>query len=223
MVSNLRLIILNRSNYHHQLFNNIFCFLLDKRRIEGLEGTNPYDLLFAALSSDNKTTLGRFATVAEKDQQKTILDGDAIVQLDKALTGNLINRDDEERRLSNFKRHGRGISSLASNIDSSSKLIGVGNTGVIVDQDHEIKEKKMVEKDLDMGKAGSTTKLQKIAFKWDGYTSTESEQKIRFKCGVVFEGKDVFAGISFLSNGPLPDFVRDAPMSNSAVIDVKKM
>lgn len=50
--------------------------------------------------------------------------------------------------------------------------------------------------------------------------------KIKFKCGIVLEGSNVFEGIRALmaegiAKTPLPDYVRDAPMLGTNVITVK--
>jgi hypothetical protein len=55
--------------------------------------------------------------------------------------------------------------------------------------------------------------------------STEDLPKTKFKCGVVMQGADIFGGLrammdAGLAKAPLPDFVRDAPMSGSSTITV---
>ena len=49
--------------------------------------------------------------------------------------------------------------------------------------------------------------------------------KTKFKCGIVMQGTNVFEGLramidAGLTRGPLPDFVRDAPLSGSSTITV---
>lgn len=55
--------------------------------------------------------------------------------------------------------------------------------------------------------------------------STEHLPKTKFKCGVVMQGTNIFEGLramldAGLAKAPLPDFVRDAPMSGSSTITV---
>jgi hypothetical protein len=55
--------------------------------------------------------------------------------------------------------------------------------------------------------------------------STEDLPKTKFKCGIVMQGTNIFEGLrgmmdAGLAKAPLPDFVRDAPMSGSCTFTV---
>lgn len=212
---------------------------LGDRLIGKLEGSDPHALLHAALSSSNKAALGRFAKVTETNNGKR-LSSDAFAELDTAMTSELINRDEEQKRLRKSARYGRSIAAQAVNIHAhtrgSSSLVAAGKSGVVVDHDASKTRLAMENRDKEMGNVGNCTQMEKVCWKWSGFSEAllDVEERFRpasqptpFKCGVVFEGKDVFSGIQALlaagiAKPPLPDFIRDAPMSSSSIITVNR-
>eukprot|EP00814_Leptocylindrus_danicus_P019668 CAMPEP_0116006816 /NCGR_PEP_ID=MMETSP0321-20121206/1948_1 /TAXON_ID=163516 /ORGANISM="Leptocylindrus danicus var. danicus, Strain B650" /LENGTH=606 /DNA_ID=CAMNT_0003475431 /DNA_START=29 /DNA_END=1849 /DNA_ORIENTATION=+ len=221
--------------------NNYDLLALGDRRIGQLEGSDPHALLHAALSSANKATLGRFAKITETDDRKR-LSSDAFAELDTAMTSELVNREDEQKRLDTSTRYGRSIAAQAASIDAhsrgSSSLIATGIAGVVVDHDAAKVRAALESRDKEMGNVGNCSKVEKICWKWSGFSKALPDIRgkegdrpesslTRFKCGVVFEGKDVFSGIQALlaagiAKPPLPDFIRDAPMSSSSMITVNR-
>ena len=201
-------------------------------QIIGLEGTNPLNLLRALLSSDNKSTLGRFASVTNHDLRRGKTD--ALIQLHQATTYGLSEihlqqiyhkgNDNEENRQT--KAHADYIKHASNQVAS---LVGVGKRGTIVDMDSAKKVKLKKSRINDFGEVSSSHKFEKLSFKWSGPASVlgtnEEDSSVYFKCGIVFEGSNVLAGLQALvdkgvAKAPLPDFIKDAPMTSSGIISV---
>ena len=199
------------------------------KKIPGFEGTNALNLLHTILSSDNKSTLGRFASITERYS----LQKGALVQLHQAATCALNESHEVEAKNDQKKeKQGHRINARADYIDKcsnkESSLIAIGEKGVLVDLDKSKNLLRKHERIKNIGDMKSTYKMEKLSFKWSGPTSLLNDKKhVNFKCGIVFEGRNVLAGLQTLvdkgvAKAPLPDFIKNAPMTSSGVITVNR-
>ena len=147
-------------------------------------------------------------------------------------------------------QHGLAVSNLATNIagtsNGASSLIAANQVGLIVDHSAASGRARKRDGDIDFGRDGACPRLDRVCWKWSGTTRAasmcwededdafdmdnitrqeESESGTKFKCGIVMEGSDVFAGLrelvaSGIAKAPLPNYVRDAVATGTKTITV---
>mmetsp|Transcript_19485 Transcript_19485/g.25244 ORF Transcript_19485/g.25244 Transcript_19485/m.25244 type:complete len:322 (-) Transcript_19485:45-1010(-) len=204
----------------------------DDQRIGELEDNDPITLLDTILSCDDHAAVGRFAVAVESAGSKE--SAHVLGEFNDMLIGNSLDQIAEKRRLDIAKKQGQKIARLQMNVERTSggtaSVLATGKTGIIVDHDVASSRKLRLERQKELGLDHSCTKRTEFRWKWEGHTNAlctkdtrESDLKpIRFKCGVVFKGKNVFAGLQTLmdlgiAKFPLPDFLRDAPMNKGDI------
>jgi len=206
--------------------------IIDDQRIGELEDNDPITLLDTILSCDDHAAVGRFAIAVESAGSKE--SAHVLGEFNDMLIGNSLDQIAEKRRLDIAKKQGQKIARLQMNVERTSggtaSVLATGRTGIIVDHDVASSQKLRLERQKELGLDHSCTKRTEFRWKWEGHTNAlctkdtrESDLKpIRFKCGVVFKGKNVFAGLQTLmdlgiAKFPLPDFLRDAPMNKGDI------
>ena len=142
------------------------------------------------------------------------------------------------------------VSNLATNIagtsNGASSLIAANQVGLIVDHSAASGRARKRDGDIDFGRDGACPRLDRVCWKWSGTTRAASmcwededdafdmdnitrqegsDPGTKFKCGIVMEGSDVFAGLrglvaSGIAKAPLPNYVRDAVATGTKTITV---
>jgi len=214
---------------------NIFCSALTLpsrfrsagvffRPIEGLAGSNPYDLLLlASCSTQGQGVVGRFANYDARGKKS-----DPIAELHTVVTAPLSIHGGVEGDEQDFKQ-----SAVVADSSGGDALIGhsAGETML-----------RKRTREAAFGRDGDCPRISQLRWEWKGETSAAAacwlgdddarlpagEQadekrsqspplpKDRIKCRVSLQGPDVFAGLQALvdagfSTGPFPGYVRDAP------------
>ena len=143
----------------------------------------------------------------------------------------------------------QAAATIASESQGAAALAGANRSGNNLWVDHAVKQKqsrKRAREDA-LGRPQDCPSSQRICWKWAGKTTAaaacwlddddnsnqdkSTEEKIAglpttdFKCAVVMKGENVMQGLQALMDaglveGPLPDFLRDAPSVGTNVIRV---
>ena len=219
------------------------------KRFGELSGTEPLDLLRAARAASEGEAVGRFALMAEKDQSNPIADlhtastGNLLVNKNTSETtrvqvGNALPGNPEVAKMA---------AAIEMQSHGTAALAGANRSGDSLWVDHTVRQqqsRKRAREDA-LGRPQDCPSLQRICWKWAGKTTaaaacwlddecSESGGKAKqslelpttdFKCAVVMKGENVMQGLQALMDaglmeGPLPDFLRDAPFMGTNVIRV---
>ena len=169
--------------------------------------------------------------MAAKDQSNPISD------LRTATTANLLLHPTTNVEVST-RLGNSGLVKTAAKVSAetggAAHVVAANSHGDSLLVDHTGKEKKSRKRDREqaLGRPGDCPSLQRLSWKWAGKTAAASAcwlnhdddneldyehlPKTEFKCAVVMKGENVMQGLQALMDaglveGPLPDFLRDAP------------
>ena len=207
------------------------------KRLGGMAGTEPYELLKEARVLESRNAAGRFVSYAAEGESQ-----DPISELQMAATSSLLNRQNEKTRLQVGAKRGRHLANLSAQVatesNGQSSLVAANQAGTLVD--HSVRETQLRKRlrDDGFGHTEDCPIRQHVRWDWKGKTSaaaacvlddTTAQDEASdlpqhtFKCRVVLQGSDVFQGMralveAGLMEGPLPDYVRDAPRLGSTII-----
>jgi len=197
------------------------------QRLEDLSGPDPCELLKAAQAIEAQQAVGRFATYAANGKAV-----DPITDLHHAATSSLLQKSSKEtKRLAVAKQHGRKIAAVSSRIAAQpeSPLVIASNASgshTLVDHSSLVNDSRKRARDQDFGLEGDLPVRTCVRWDWKGETTAAAKAcfpdkddaelpKHKFKCRVVMQGSDVFAGMRALMEagimtGPLPHYIKDA-------------
>jgi hypothetical protein len=226
--------------YQHSHPCSVLVFLPTEdasKRLGDMTGTEPYELLKEARVLESRNAAGRFVSYAAEGESQ-----DPISELQTAATSSLLTRENEKTRLQIGAKRGRHLANLSSQVatesDGQSSLVAANQAGTLVD--HSARETQLRKRHRDdaFGLIEDCPIRQHVRWDWKGKTSaaaacvledTDAQDEANdlpehtFKCRVVLQGSDVFNGMralveAGLMEGPLPDYVRDAPRLGSTII-----
>lgn len=204
------------------------------QQLEDLSGENPHELLLSAQAAEASKAVGRFADYAASGKGLG-----PINELHSAATTCLVNREQEKKRLEMSAQQGRAVANLSRRVASASgnqaSLIAANQDGTraLIDQSSQDHCNRKRARDEAFGSNEKDVPVRKcVRWDWKGQTTaaaacwqenngnddSSSGQLLpthKFKCRVVMQGSDVFAGMrslmeAGLMEGPLPHYVKDA-------------
>jgi hypothetical protein len=207
------------------------------KRLGGMAGTEPYELLKEARVLESRNAAGRFLSYAAEGESQ-----DPISELQTAATSSLLSRQNEQTRLQVGAKRGRHLANLSAQVaiesNGQSSLVAANQAGALVD--HSARETQLRKRHRDdaFGRTEDCPIRQHVRWDWKGKTSAAAACLLEdidaqdeandlpqhtFKCRVVLQGSDVFQGMrslveAGLMEGPLPDYVKDAPRMRSTII-----
>jgi len=177
--------------------------------------------------------MGRFASYAAAEQAQN-----PITALQSAATSSLLCRRTDKARLQVGAQHGRQVANLSALVKTASNgqatLVAVNKAGTIVDHSAALAESRKRDRDDAFGRAQDCPVRTHVRWDWKGQTSaaaaawldtwsdTQALPQHTFKCRVVLQGSNVFAGMralveAGLLQAPLPDYVKDAPTMGGTI------
>jgi hypothetical protein len=179
---------------------------------------------------------GRYGLKASKDRSNPVEDLHAAATGDLLRPAS---QADEKLIAVGMVRAGLSVANGAAKVAASSSgatLVAASNSGDNLWLDHSMHERQARKRarEREVGERDECPKLQRICWKWSGDTTAAStcwlyqndhvattedqelRKKTKFKCAVVMKGENVLGGVQALleaglMDGPLPDFLRDAP------------
>jgi hypothetical protein len=207
------------------------------KRLGGMAGTEPYELLKEARVVESRNAAGRFVSYAAEGQSQ-----DPISELQTAATSSLLSRQNEKTRLQVGAKRGRHLANLSAQVatesSGQSSLVAANQAGTLVD--HFARETQLRKRHRDdaFGRTEDCPIRQHVRWDWKGKTAAAAACVLEdsdaqdeaidlpqhtFKCRVVLQGSDVFQGMrslveAGLMEAPLPDYVRDAPRMGGTIL-----
>jgi hypothetical protein len=167
------------------------------RKLQDFSGTDPLELLRAAgaVDEDKNQAIGRFALQARRGAAT-----DAVSDLYSASNASLLDqiKDAETEGSARPFLHGAAVAAK----------------GDAILFDHRPLSNRKRSRDEELGEEGDQPKRSCVRWDWKGQTDVAGTPTA-FKCRVVLQGSDVFAGMrammdAGLMRAPLPVFVKDA-------------
>ena len=206
------------------------------QRLEDLSGADPHELLRSGQAVEARNAVGRFASYAAG---KAV---DPVAELHAAATETLVQRPDQEtQRLKVAQKHGRHLARQAAQVAAESHgqaaLVASNRSGTrtLIDESAQERRNRKRVRDEELGGDGDLPVRTCVRWDWKGETSVaaaacrldrrgddnDDEEELedlpthKFKCRVVLQGTDVFAGLRALVEAdimkpPLPHYVKDA-------------
>jgi len=201
--------------------------------------------LRAARAAAEGEAVGRYALMAEKDQSNPIADlhTATTANLIGCANPSQSKRIEVGTALPGNSNVAWAAAEIATESNGTAALLGANRSAKNLWVDHTVQQqysRKRARQEA-LGRAQDCPSLQRLCWKWTGKTTAASacwekgninvleEQKkwpaTDFKCAVTMKGENVLQGLQALMEaglveGPLPDFIRDAPAMGSSTIRV---
>ena len=219
------------------------------KRFGDLSGTEPLDLLRAARAATEGEAVGRFALFAEKDQSNPIADlhTASTTNLLGPINVAETKRVEVGRAQPGNPVVALAAAKIATESQGAAALLGANRFGDNLWVDHTMKQQQSRKRAREeaLGRPQDCPSLQRMCWKWAGKTTAASAcwlgddnghdnstnnaleelPTTDFKCAVVMKGANVMQGLQALMDaglveGPLRDFLRDAPSMGGTTIRV---
>jgi hypothetical protein len=172
-------------------------------RFEDLCGTEPTNLLELAIAIENKQAVGRYKRLAVDEEIVN-----PIKELQVSATASLLSRENDSGRLDVGAKLGRVIASRAAAVSENSMkasdLIATKGNSMLLDLDACEKGLRKRKREVALGLPADCPPREYVRWEWKGETNAaqacwETEpiepELTSFKCRIVCQGTNVFAGM----------------------------